>query len=104
MDEAIVLGSVVATSCVPALRGRKLVWIQPVDQDGVPNGIRVVAVDTTQSGPGSRVFFVRSREAAEALDQPFTPVDAAVLGIVDHSNIDPRALASRPLGSSVPRA
>lgn len=85
MEEARVLGTVVATAAVPALRGRKLVWIEPIDGTGKPSGARLVAVDTTQAGPGTRVFFVRSREAAEALDDPFTPADAAVLGIVDHS-------------------
>lgn len=85
MDEATVVGTVVATAAVPSLAGRKLVWLQPIDEYGEPVGARVVAVDTTQSGPGTRVFFVRSREAAEALDDPFTPTDAAVVGIVDRS-------------------
>lgn len=85
MEEARVLGTVVATASVDSLRGQKLVWIEPLDEDGHPTGVRVVAVDTTQSGPGSRVFFVRSREAAEALDDPFTPADAAVIGIIDRS-------------------
>lgn len=31
------------------------------------------------------MIFVRSREAAEALANPFTPVDAAITGIVDRS-------------------
>ncbi len=87
MEQAIVLGTVVTTVAVPSLRGRKLVLIQPIENDGKPLGARLVAVDVTQSGRGSRVIFVRSREAAEALDQPFTPVDAAVLGIVDASRM-----------------
>ncbi|MEZ4651158.1 MAG: EutN/CcmL family microcompartment protein [Candidatus Eisenbacteria bacterium] len=85
MEEARVLGTVVATAAVESLSGKKLVWIEPLGEDGRPNGARVVAVDTTQSGPGSLVFFVRSREAAEALDDPFTPADAAVVGIIDRS-------------------
>lgn len=83
MEEGRVIGTVTATSCVPSLRGAKLVLVDPVDAAGRTNGARVVAVDVTQSGVGSRVIFVRSREAAEALPDPFTPVDAAVLGIVD---------------------
>lgn len=85
MEEAIVRGTVVATHAVPGFHGRKLVWIEPLDDDGEPNDRLLVAVDTTQSGPGSRVFFVRSREAAEALENPFCPADAAVLGIIDES-------------------
>jgi microcompartment protein CcmK/EutM len=67
------------------MRGLKLVWIDPFDDQGAPSGRLLVAADVTQSGPGSTVFFVRSREAAEALEDPFCPVDAAVIGIVDAS-------------------
>lgn len=90
MEEARVLGTVVATTAVPSLRGRKLVWITPIDATGEPAAPPLVAVDVTQSGPGSRVIFVRGREAAEALSDPFCPVDAAVLGIVDESICPPR--------------
>lgn len=85
MEEATVIGKVVATSCVPSMRGRKLLIIDPVDDYGRATGARLVAIDTTGSGPGSRVFFVRSREAAEALEDPFCPADATILGIVDQS-------------------
>lgn len=88
METALVRGTVVATHCVPSFRGQKLLWIEPLDDEGKPTGHRLVAVDTTQSGPGTCVFFVRSREAAEALDDPSTPADAAILGIVDASDRD----------------
>ena len=86
MEEARVIGTVVAADAVPSMRGIKLVWIDPLDDAGAPTGRLLVAADVTQSGPGSTVFFVRSREAAEALEDPFCPVDAAVIGIVDHSS------------------
>ena len=85
MEEARVLGTVVANQAVPALRGRKLVWIQPVIGGERASAPPLVALDLTQSGPGTHVIFVRGREAAEALENPFCPVDAAVLGIVDES-------------------
>jgi ethanolamine utilization protein EutN len=85
MEEATVQGTVVATRAVPSLRGLKLVWITPHDAAGLPTDSYAIAVDVTQSGRGSRVIFVRSREAAQALADPFCPVDAAVLGIVDES-------------------
>jgi ethanolamine utilization protein EutN len=88
MEEAKVIGTVVAERAVPSLRGRKLVWITPCDERGAATGVSLVAVDVTQSGRGSRVFFVRAREAAHALDDPFCPVDAAVIGIVDESRMD----------------
>jgi ethanolamine utilization protein EutN len=87
MEEARVMGTVVASTAVDSLRGRKLVWITPVDETGEALSGPLVAVDVTQSAQGSRVFFVRGREAAQALDDPFCPVDAAVLGIVDQSRM-----------------
>jgi ethanolamine utilization protein EutN len=35
------------------------------------------------AGPGELVYFVASREAAEALEPRFVPVDHAIVGIVD---------------------
>jgi ethanolamine utilization protein EutN len=35
------------------------------------------------AGPGELVYFVASREAAEALPERFVPVDHAIVGIVD---------------------
>jgi len=96
MEEARVIGTVVASCTVDSLRGKKLVWIQPIESDGSPRGARLVAVDTTQAGRGTRVYFVRSREAAEALSPSFVPVDAAVLGIVDQSRIVAAELGGEP--------
>ena len=42
------------------------------------------AVDTVGAGPGERVFYVTAREAAIALpDRADSPVDAAIVGIVE---------------------
>ena len=79
----VVTGTVVAQQKVDALAGKKLLLVQPVDDAGKPNGALQVAVDTVQAGEGDRVYLVGSREAALALDPWFTPVDAAIVGIVD---------------------
>jgi ethanolamine utilization protein EutN len=39
------------------------------------------------AGPGELVYFVASREAAEALPERFVPVDHAIVGIVDDVNL-----------------
>jgi ethanolamine utilization protein EutN len=77
------LGSVVATVKTPGLIGRRLILVEPTDSHGKPEGELLVAVDLVSAANGQQIFFVRSREAANALDDPFNPVDAAVLGIVD---------------------
>lgn len=78
-----VRGTVVATVKYPGLEGRKLLLVQPVDNERRPVGALEVAVDTVQAGDGDFVFLVGSREAALALDPSFVPVDAAIVGFVD---------------------
>lgn len=52
----------------------------------------MVAADAIHmAGPGERVYFVASREAAVALEDSFVPVDHAILGIVDQLHLDPTA-------------
>lgn len=82
-----VVGTVVATVKYQGLEGRKLLVVQPVDEQGKETGPLEVAVDTVQAGPRSLVFLVGSREAALALEPSFVPVDAAIVGIVDDVNV-----------------
>lgn len=89
MQLARVLGSVVATEKAPGLEGVRFLVIQPLDKHQDPRGGTVVAADAVQTaGPGELVYFVSSREAAEALPERFVPVDHAVVGIVDHVNLE----------------
>ncbi len=88
MQLARVLGSVVATEKVEGLDGVRFLVIQPLDKHQEPTGGTVVAADAVQmAGPGELVYFVSSREAAEALPQRFVPVDHAIVGIVDHVHL-----------------
>lgn len=86
MHLAKVIGRVVATVKHEALEGVKLLIIQPIDDSGKPKGSPIVATDPIQSGPGDIVAYVAGREATLALDEPFTPVDAGIVGIVDIVN------------------
>jgi ethanolamine utilization protein EutN len=84
MQLARVLGSVVATEKAEGLEGVRFLVIQPLDKRQEPVGGTVVAADAVQmAGSGELVYFVSSREAAEALPVRFVPVDHAVVGIVD---------------------
>jgi len=78
-----VIGTVVATQKDENLVGIRLLVVQPLDDQGEPNGEPHVAADTLGAGRGERVFLVGSREAAEALPNAYGPVDAAIVGIVD---------------------
>ena len=84
MQLARVLGRVVATEKADGLEGVRFLLIQPLDKNQVPAGGTVVAADAVHmAGEGELVYFVSSREAAEALPVRFVPVDHAITGIVD---------------------
>lgn len=89
MQLARVVGSVVATEKVDGLEGVRFLLIQPLDREQNPIGRAVVAADAVRmAGDGELVYFVSSREAAEALPVRFVPVDHAITGIVDDVHIE----------------
>ncbi len=92
-----VTGTVVATTHAAGLDGVKYLIVQPLDRELEPEGEAVVAADgVAMAGPGELVYFVASREAALALPEKFVPVDHAIVGIVDHVELDePRSGSKR---------
>jgi ethanolamine utilization protein EutN len=80
-----VIGTVVATTRGPGLDGVKFLIVQPLDKHQHDSGSPVVAADAVaMAGPGEIVYYVASREAAEAMPERFVPVDHAIVGLVDH--------------------
>ena len=80
---ARVRGAVVATRRAEGLAGVRLLWIQPEDAQGRPQGQPQVAADAVSARLGERVTVVDGREAALALEESFVPVDAAIVGHVE---------------------
>lgn len=79
-----VIGTVVPSMLVDELSATPLLWIQPLDRDGQPEGEPLVCADGTRmAGPGQVIYWVASREAALTLDPAFVPVDDAIVGLVD---------------------
>lgn len=85
---ARVIGTVVASVKVPGLDGAKLLVVVPLSPAGAVAGGPLVACDVAQAGPGDHVYCVGKREATLAMPDPFVPVDAAIVGIVDAVNHD----------------
>jgi ethanolamine utilization protein EutN len=84
MNLARVIGTIWATVKDERLEGTKLQLIQPLTEKGKLLGTPLSAVDTVGAGPGEIVFYVTSREATLMFPEPLlTPVDAAIVGIVD---------------------
>lgn len=82
------IGTVVATRKDEKLVGSKLMITQPLDLELNPKGEAFVAVDTVGAGVGEIILYVTGtagRIAAKKLD---SPIDAAIVGIVDNIDID----------------
>ncbi len=84
MQLARVIGDVVATRKDENLAGIKLLLVQPLNADRQPMGRPLVAVDSVGAGVGEHVFFVRGKEASFPFYPVEPPVDAGIVGIIDH--------------------
>ena len=84
-----VVGTLVATQKHGKLEGAKLLIVQPVTPEGTPRGVPVLTIDSVGAGVGERVLVViEGRAAGEALRRRAAPVDAAIIGIVDHVTME----------------
>jgi microcompartment protein CcmK/EutM len=84
MHLAKVIGDVVVTRKDENLTGLKLLILQPLTPERQPAGRTLVAVDSVGAGVGEEVFFVRGKEASFPFYPVEAPVDAGIVGIVDH--------------------
>lgn len=91
MDLGRVIGTVVATRKDPKLVGAKLLVVQRIGLDGKPERGYVVAVDTVQAGVGDTVLLVGGSSARMVEEFRNSPVDAAIVGIIDRIHVDPRS-------------
>lgn len=84
-----VVGQVVSTMKRPQFEGAKLLLVQPETPDGTARGHTLLAIDAVGAGVSERVIVVlEGRAAGEALGRKLSPVDAAILGIVDRVDVD----------------
>ena len=84
MQLARVVGDVVVTRKDENLAGITLLIVQPLTPDRQPAGRPIIAVDSMGAGVGEEVFFVRGKEASFPFYPALPPVDAGIVGIVDH--------------------
>jgi microcompartment protein CcmK/EutM len=84
MQLARVIGDVVMTRKDENLTGITLLLVQPLTPGREPAGRPIVAVDSVGAGVGDEVFFVRGKEASFPFHPAEPPVDAGIVGIVDH--------------------
>ena len=86
---ARVIGTVVSTQKHRKFEGAKLLLVQPLNMDDSPRGAALLAVDGVGAGVHEKVLVVlEGRAAGEALNRKTAPVDAAIVGIIDHVECD----------------
>lgn len=88
MNLARVIGTVVATRRDENLTSGALLLVQPLTPEREPVGRPLVAIDSVGAGVGEEVFFVRGKEASFPFHPADLPVDAGIVGIVDHWHVE----------------
>ncbi|HMD99563.1 MAG TPA: EutN/CcmL family microcompartment protein [Terriglobia bacterium] len=79
-----VVGDIVATQKAPSHEGRKILMVQPLNLDGTDRGDVLLALDAVDAGVGDRVLVVTEGwSAMTAVGRPHSPIDMAVVGVVD---------------------
>ena len=85
-----VVGSLWATRKTENTRGMKFLIIQPYNLNKAPNTDTVVAADTLGAGEGELVMVAYGRAARIAVGNEDMTIEAAIIGIIDEYEVDPR--------------
>lgn len=85
---AKVVGSAVATLKHDSLKTTKCLLVGPADVRGNLTGELFLAVDLVGAGEGELVMISQGSSARVAIGQGSSPVDAAIVGILDSLQIE----------------
>ncbi len=86
MQIAKVVGNLVSTHKSELLVGKKLLFVQPVDEKLIPFGDEMVAVDGVGAGIGDIVILISEGGSARMItniEGPYSPIELCIAGIVD---------------------
>jgi microcompartment protein CcmK/EutM len=87
---AKVIGTVVATKKDAQLVGKKLLIISLFNGKDYSGNKIEVAIDSVGAGIGEEVLAVRGSSARKILDNADSPIDMAIVGIIDTMEINNR--------------
>jgi microcompartment protein CcmK/EutM len=85
-----VIGRVWSTVKHPALKGHRLLIVQPVTVDLAPTGKCLICTDATGAGAGELIYWVRGKEASFPFLPDEPPMDTTIVGIVDSVHTGPK--------------
>jgi len=86
MQLARVIGNLVSTHKNKLLDGKKLLFVQPLDEMLNPFGDEVLAVDGVGAGIGDTVVIISeggSSRLVTNIEGPYSPIEVCIAGIVD---------------------
>lgn len=86
MQIAKVIGNLVSTHKNKTLQGKKILFVQPLDENLNPFGDELLALDTLGAGIGDTVIIINEGKSARTVsntEHKYAPVDLAVAGIID---------------------
>ena len=86
MQLAKVVGNLVSTHKNEKLIGKKLLFVQPIDEKLVPFGNEMLAVDGVGAGIGDTVLILNEGGSARMITNatsPYSPIELCIAGIVD---------------------
>jgi ethanolamine utilization protein EutN len=82
-----VVGSVWCTVKNPAMKGCRMLVVQPLTPELRNTGKPLICTDCTGAGAGELVYWVRGKEASFPFLPDEPPVDSTVVGIVDEVHV-----------------
>jgi microcompartment protein CcmK/EutM len=88
MKIAKVVGVTVCSVKEPRLESSKMLIVCDADQTGKVSGLPYIALDVVGAGPDELVVVVQGSSARVAARESNTPVDAAIVGILDSLQFD----------------
>lgn len=83
-----VVGSVVSTVKDANLIGQRFLVVQPLTPELTPTGKQLICTDSTGSGSGELVYWVKGKEASFPFLPAQVPCDMTVIGIVDEIHLN----------------
>ncbi|MBU5335062.1 EutN/CcmL family microcompartment protein [Intestinibacter bartlettii] len=83
-----VIGTVVSTTKDESLVGFKLLVVSKLNETLEPTETSEIVVDSVGAGVGEVVLVSKGSSARYVLNKPNSPIDSAVVGIVDSVEVD----------------
>jgi ethanolamine utilization protein EutN len=83
-----VVGTVVSTVKDAALKGQRLLIVQPLTPDLKETGKRIVMLDAAGVGAGELIYWCRGKESSFPFLPDEVPTDNTIIGVVDELHME----------------